>query len=56
MNTGPQDLLKECVNSQHFTGTREIMTAIKEVFRDVIQTVTEVEMDEELGCVRCQRS
>ena len=56
MNTAPQELLKEYVQSQHFTSTAEIMAAMKEMFRDVIQTVMEVEMDEELGCERCQRS
>ncbi len=56
MNTAPQELLKEYVQSQHFTCTAEIMAAMKEMFRDVIQTVVEVEMDEELGRERCQRS
>ena len=56
MNTAPQELLKEYVQSQHFTSTAEIMTAMKEMFRDVVQTVMEVEMDEELGRERCQRS
>ena len=32
------------------------MTAMKEMFRDVVQTVMEVEMDEELGWERCQRA
>ena len=49
MQSVPQDLLKEYVQSQHFTSTTEIMDAMKEMFRDVIQTVMEVEMDEELG-------
>ena len=49
MNTAPQELMKEYVQSQHFTSTAEIMTAMKEMFRDVVQTVMEVEMDEELG-------
>ncbi len=56
MNTAPQELLKEYVQSQHFTSTAEIMSAMKEMFRDVIQTVMEVEMDEELGRERCQRA
>lgn len=56
MQPVPQDLLKEYVQSQHFTSTTEIMEAMKEMFRDVIQTVMEVEMDEELGCERCERS
>jgi len=46
MNTASQELLKEYVRSQHFTSTAEIMSAMKEMFRDVIQAVMEVEMDE----------
>ncbi len=49
MRSVPQDLLKQYVQSQHFTSTADIMTAMKEMFRDVIQQVMEVEMDEELG-------
>ena len=56
MNTAPQELLKEYVKSQHFTSTAEIMTAMKEMFRDVAQTALEVELDEELGRERCQRA
>ena len=40
---------KEYVQSQKFTSTAEIMQAMEEMFRDVIQTIMEVEMDEELG-------
>ena len=36
MQPVPQDLLKEYVQSQHFTSTTEIMEAMKEMFRDVI--------------------
>jgi len=39
--------MKEYVQSQHFTSTAEIMTAMKEMFRDVLQTVMEAEMDED---------
>ena len=49
----PQELLKQYVQSQHFTSTADIMAAMKEMFRDVIQQVTAVEMDEELGRERC---
>lgn len=54
MQPVPQDLLKQFVQSQHFTSTADIMQAMKEMFRDVIQQVMEVEMDEELGRGRCQ--
>lgn len=56
MQSAPQDLMKQYVQSQHFTSTSEIMQAMKEMFRDMIQTAMEVEMDEELGRERCQRS
>ena len=56
MNAAPQELLKEYVKSQRFTSTAEIMTAMKEMFRDVVQTAMEVELDEELGRERCQRA
>ena len=56
MNTTPAELLKEYVKSQQFTSTAEIMTAMKEMFRDVVQTAMEVELDEELGRERCQRA
>ena len=56
MQPVPQDLLKEYVQNQHFTSTTEIMAALKVMFRDVIQTVTEVELDAELGRERCERS
>ena len=56
MHPVPQNLLKEYVQSQHFTSTADIMAAMKEMFRDVIQQVMEVEMDEELGRERCQRA
>ena len=55
MQNAPQELLRQYVQSQHFTSTAEIMNAMKEMFRDVIQQVMEVEMDEELGRERCQR-
>ena len=51
-----QELLKEYVKSQDFTSTAEIKTAMKEMFRDVVQTAMEVELDEELGRERCQRA
>ena len=56
MQSAPKDLLKEYVQSQQFTGTADIMQAMKEMFRDVLEQVMEVEMDDELGRERCQRS
>ena len=56
MQSAPKDLLKEYVQSQQFTSTADIMQAMKEMFRDVIEQVMEVEMDEELGRERSRRS
>ena len=49
MQPVPMDVLKEFVRSQHFQSTGEVMDAMKEMFREVIQQAMEVEMDEELG-------
>ena len=56
MQSAPKDLLREYVRSQQFTSTADIMQAMKEMFRDVIEQVMEVEMDDKLGRERCQRS
>ena len=56
MKAAPSELMKEYVQSQHFTSTGDIMAAMKEMFRDVVQTVMEVEMEEALGRERCQRA
>ena len=56
MQPVPQDLLKDYVQSRHLTCATEIMTAMKELFWDVIQTVIEVEMGEKFGRERCERS
>ena len=56
MQPAPEELLKEYVKKHQFTNTTEVMQAMKEMFRDVIQTAMEVEMDEELGRERCERS
>ena len=56
MQSAPKDLLKENVQSQQFTSTADIMQAMKEMFRDVLEQVMEVEMDDKLGRERCQRS
>ena len=44
MQSAPQELLKQYVQSQHFTSTADIMNAMKEMFRDIIQQVMEVEI------------
>ena len=39
MQSAPKELLKEYVQSQQFTSTADIMQAMKEMFRDVIEQV-----------------
>ena len=47
--------LKAYVDSQKFNSTTEIMDAMKEMFRDVLQQVMESELDTELGYEKSQR-
>ena len=54
--SAPQEQLREYVQTQHLASTADIMQAMKETLRDVIQQVMEVEMDEKLGRERCQRA
>lgn len=49
MEKTPAELMKEYVRSQNFNSTTEIMEAIKEMFRDVLQQVMETELEETLG-------
>ena len=49
-------MLKAYVDSQKFSSTTEIMNAMKEMFRDVLQQVMESELDRELGYEKSQRT
>ena len=49
MEKTSKELLKEFVNSQHFTRTTDIMNSMKELFSDVLETVMEAELEEKLG-------
>jgi transposase-like protein len=55
MQTVPAELMKDYVNSQKFSSTTEIMEAMKEMFKDVIQQVMECELDDKLGYEKSQR-
>lgn len=55
MELTPKELMKQYVDSQKFTSTTEIMQAMKEMFRDVIQQVMESELDVELGYEKSER-
>ena len=55
MEKMPQEMLKAYVDSQKFSSRTEIMNAMKEMFRDVLQQVMESELDTELGYKKSQR-
>ena len=56
MEKTPKEMLKAYVDSQRFSSTTEIMNAMKEMFRDVLQQVMESELDAELGYEKSQRT
>ncbi len=55
MEKTSKELLKEYVNSQHFTSTVDIMNGMKELFSDMLQTVMEAELEEKLGYEKSER-
>ena len=56
MGKTPKEMMKAYVDSQKFSSTTEIMDAMKEMFRDVLQQVMESELDAELGYENSQRT
>lgn len=55
MEKASKELLKEFVNSQHFTSTADIMNSMKELFSDVLSQVMEAELEEKLGYEKSER-
>ena len=55
MEKASKEMLREFVNSQHFTSTSEIMESMKELFSDVLQQVMEAELEEKLGYEKSER-
>lgn len=49
MSKLPKELLRDYVRNQNFTTTEEVLEAMKEMFKDVVQEVLEAEMDDHLG-------
>jgi len=49
MEKASKELLRDFVNSQHFTSTTEILNSMKDLFSDVLQQVMEAELEETLG-------
>ena len=55
MEKTSKELLRDFVNSQHFTCTTDIFNAMKELFSDVLQQVMEAELEEKLGYEESER-
>lgn len=55
MNMVPKELIKEYIKKENFTSTNDIMSAMKELFKDVLQQVMECELDAALGYEKSQR-
>ena len=51
----PAEMMREYVKSQNFTSTDEIMAAMKDMFKGVLQQVMECELSEELGYEKSER-
>lgn len=49
MGNVSKELLREYIKEQNFTNPNDILGALKEMFRDVLQESLEAEMDESLG-------
>ncbi len=49
MTKVPAEMMREFVRSQNFTSTDEVMTAIKDMFKGILQEVMECELADELG-------
>ena len=49
MTKAPAEMMREFVRSQKFTSTEDIMTAMKDMFKDVLQEVMVCELVDELG-------
>jgi len=55
MEKASAELMREFVNSQKFSSTTEVMEAMKDMFRDVLQQVMEGELEEKLGYEKSNR-
>ena len=55
MSATPAEMMKEYVNSQKFSSTTEVMAAMKEMFKDVLQQVMKSELDNKLDYEKSER-
>ena len=56
MAKAPTEMMREFVKSQNFTSTDEVMTAMKDMFKDILQEVMECEFADELGYEKSERT
>ena len=56
MAKAPAEMMREFVRSQNFTSTDEVMTAMKDMFKDILQEVIECELADELGYEKSERT
>ena len=56
MEKASKELLRDFVNSQHFTNTTDILNSMKDLFSDVLQQVMEAELEETLGYEKSGRA
>lgn len=55
MTKVPAEMMRDFVRSQNFTSTDEIMEAMKDMFKDVLQQVLECELTDKLGYDKSER-
>ena len=48
-------MMREFVKSQNFTSIDEVMTAMKDMFKDILKEVMECELADELGYEKSER-
>ena len=56
MAKAPAEMMREFVRSQNFTSTDEVMTAMKDMFKDILQEVMKCELADELGYEKSERT
>ena len=55
MAKAPAEMMRKFVRSQNFTSTDKVMTAMKDMFKDILQKVMECELADELGYEKSER-
>ena len=49
MSSISKEILRDYINEQKFTSPTEVLTAMKSMFKDILQETLEAEMDTQLG-------